>query len=75
MDPLDNKFYHRGKTARAAGKKCVLSDARLNVENRSAWFQGWHAQDSHESQKTADSQERADFEANVGDFLGALKDI
>lgn len=75
MEQLDNKFYHRGKTARAAGKKCVLSDARLNVENRGAWFQGWHDQDQHESQKTASSQDRAEFEENVGDFIGALKDI
>lgn len=47
-----NRFYHRGKSARRAGLPCTLSDARIKPENRREWFAGWHAQDKHERSKT-----------------------
>jgi len=46
MKQPESSHFHAGKAARADGRPCHNSDARLSVESRNQWYAGWNYQDA-----------------------------
>lgn len=65
----NSAHYHAGKAARAAGKPCICTDARLLPMSRQDWYDGWNFQDA--CMRAAPSQ--AELE-DMADFLQGLRE-
>ncbi|MBB5033134.1 hypothetical protein [Prosthecobacter vanneervenii] len=46
MKQPESHHFHNGKAARAAGKPCHISDARMSHQSRTEWYAGWNYQDA-----------------------------
>lgn len=68
MKQPESHHFHNGKAARAAGKPCVITDARMTPDSRQLWYDGWNTQNALMQQPP--SQE--EIEQNES-FLQGLK--
>lgn len=46
MKQPESHHFHNGKAARAAGKPCLITDARMTPESRQLWYDGWNTQNA-----------------------------
>lgn len=68
MSQPNSSHFHNGKAARAAGKPCVISDARMTPQSVQQWYDGWNFQDA--LMQPAPTQAEID---DTADFLRGLK--